>query len=208
MADSPVQRLLATLPKGSGGVSDTWQQAVTALTLSSTNGRNETDSQVVDHLTRLGSQLAALQSATQAQTSKVNENTKALYESSQSRGATSVLADAGKMAAGVFGSGLFLSPILSGILKLFGSKGTPSVPELVRYEKPAPIQLSATLRSATERVVEDRNAYSRQVAQTPVTIQVQAIDSRSFLDHSDAIARAVKQALLESHDLGQVIREL
>ena len=41
-----------------------------------------------------------------------------------------------------------------------------------------------------------------------VQIQVNAIDSKSFLDHSDAIAEAVRQALLNSHSLGDVIAEL
>jgi hypothetical protein len=34
---------------------------------------------------------------------------------------------------------------------------------------------------------------------------VNAIDSKSFIDHSDAIAEAVRQALLNSHALGDVI---
>ena len=41
-----------------------------------------------------------------------------------------------------------------------------------------------------------------------VTVQVQAIDSRSFLDHSDEIARAVREAILNSHALGSVVSEL
>ncbi len=45
-------------------------------------------------------------------------------------------------------------------------------------------------------------------ASTPVVVQVQTIDSRSFLDHREEIASAVKQALLESHGLGDVMREV
>lgn len=41
-----------------------------------------------------------------------------------------------------------------------------------------------------------------------VVVQVQAIDSRSFLDHSEAIAEAVKKSLLESHGLGDALKEL
>ncbi len=41
-----------------------------------------------------------------------------------------------------------------------------------------------------------------------VTVQVQAIDSRSFLDHSDEIARAVREAILNAHSLGDVVSEL
>jgi hypothetical protein len=41
----------------------------------------------------------------------------------------------------------------------------------------------------------------------PITIQVQAIDSRSFTDHSSEIAKAVREALLNGHSLGDVVAE-
>jgi len=41
-----------------------------------------------------------------------------------------------------------------------------------------------------------------------VTIQVNAMDSQSFLDHSDDIANAVKQAILNSNSLNDVISAL
>jgi hypothetical protein len=41
-----------------------------------------------------------------------------------------------------------------------------------------------------------------------ITVNVQAIDSRSFLDHSDAIANAVREAILNAHPLGEVVREI
>jgi hypothetical protein len=34
------------------------------------------------------------------------------------------------------------------------------------------------------------------------------MDSRSFMDHSDEIARAVREALLNAHSLGDVVSEL
>ena len=43
---------------------------------------------------------------------------------------------------------------------------------------------------------------------TQITVQVQAMDSQSFLDHSDDIAMAVRQAMLESTTLNDVIREV
>ena len=45
-------------------------------------------------------------------------------------------------------------------------------------------------------------------APTQVTVNVQAMDSKSFLDHSDDIARAVKQAILSSHSLNDVLSEI
>jgi hypothetical protein len=41
---------------------------------------------------------------------------------------------------------------------------------------------------------------------TQITVQVQAMDSQSFLDHSDDIAAAVRQAMLTSTTLNDVIR--
>jgi len=41
-----------------------------------------------------------------------------------------------------------------------------------------------------------------------ITIQVQAMDSRSFLDHSADIAQAVKEAILNSNSLNDVLSEL
>jgi hypothetical protein len=41
-----------------------------------------------------------------------------------------------------------------------------------------------------------------------ITVNVQAMDSQSFLDHSDDIAQAVRQAMLTSTTLNDVIREV
>jgi hypothetical protein len=54
------------------------------------------------------------------------------------------------------------------------------------------------------RVVESRVEGG---AASQVVVQVQAMDSRSFLDHRDEIASAVRQALMESHGLGTVLSE-
>ena len=50
-------------------------------------------------------------------------------------------------------------------------------------------------------------------SQTPsaapqITIQVQAMDSRSFLDHSQDIAQAVREAMLNMHSLNDVVSDL
>lgn len=41
-----------------------------------------------------------------------------------------------------------------------------------------------------------------------VTIQVQAMDSRSFLDHSAEIAQAVREAMLNMHSLNDVVSDI
>jgi hypothetical protein len=45
-------------------------------------------------------------------------------------------------------------------------------------------------------------------AATGVTVQVNAMDSRSFLDRSSDIATAVRQAILNSHSINDVLSEL
>ena len=51
-------------------------------------------------------------------------------------------------------------------------------------------------------------ATSASASTTQITVQVQAMDSQSFLDHSDDIALAVRQAMLQSTVLNDVIREV
>ncbi len=41
-----------------------------------------------------------------------------------------------------------------------------------------------------------------------ITVQVQAMDSRSFMDHSQDIAKAVRDAMLNMHSLNDVISDL
>jgi predicted nucleotide-binding protein len=41
-----------------------------------------------------------------------------------------------------------------------------------------------------------------------ITVQVQAMDSRSFMDHSHDIAAAVREAMLNMHALNDVISDL
>jgi hypothetical protein len=40
-----------------------------------------------------------------------------------------------------------------------------------------------------------------------VTIQIQALDSRSIMDRRDDIANAVKEAMLQSHPINDVVAE-
>ena len=117
------------------------------------------------------------------------------------------------MALSFLSSGFGLVNLIG---KLFGGGGGEELPELVRYSLPPPVNLEAGLTplqgiqpiryasDALPRAVDTAPA----VATTPVTIQVQAMDSRSFLDHSGEIAQAVREALLNSHALSDVVQEL
>lgn len=59
--------------------------------------------------------------------------------------------------------------------------------------------------SGARQYADDRTAQGRA---SQITVNVQAMDSRSFLDHSDEIARAVREAMLNMHPLNDVVSDL
>ena len=175
-------------------------------------------------LLSLAEQLQRMEAAAQAAAETTKENTKAVEASTNARGSGSgsVLGAVGTTVEGVVGSGLGLSPLLTGLLSLFGGGGGASEPPpaLVRFALPAALNATAGVSDAapgrtfpvdygqggTERpVAADRHASA---IPTQITVQVQAMDSQSFLDHSNDIALAVRRAMLESSVLNDVIREI
>ena len=121
------------------------------------------------------------------------------------------------IASAIFKNALGMVPLARAVLSLFGGGGEEEPPPLVKYALPAPLRLDA---ASTEGTVQGMDygqdglprAYAGSTAanQTPaqVTVQVQAMDSRSFLDHKDDIARAVREAMLSMHPLNDVVSEL
>ena len=107
-----------------------------------------------------------------------------------------------------------LSPLLGGLLSLFGGGGqTLAAP--TPFMLPAPVQSQAGLTASAPGQVapvsygETGQPRAQSASASPqVTIQVNAMDSQSFLDHSDDIAMAVKQAILNSNSLNDVISDL
>jgi predicted nucleotide-binding protein len=93
----------------------------------------------------------------------------------------------------------------------------------VQYAAPPPLIIEATnprgaitgstwaatgaRASGTEASAEPIKQEAAPAA-PQITIQVQAMDSRSFLDHSGDIARAVREAMLNMHSLNDVINDL
>jgi hypothetical protein len=119
----------------------------------------------------------------------------------------------GKTAGMVTG----LGPLVTGLMKLFGSSGEVQSPApLVPFLPPASVSVEAGLSADRQftAISYGQNGIARPQAPTPgtsapqVNITVQAMDSRSFLDHSEDIARAVRDAMLHSHSLNDVVAEL
>jgi hypothetical protein len=171
-----------------------------------------------DGLSALTAEFAALRSAHERQTAAVTENTKATLERA-SVPAREALRTAGgiltEATGGLGGTGL--AALAAGLMRLFARGSDPAPAALPVLASPAPVYVEAALPTAENpafsEVARDHSGLSRRVSFQPagqpaVTIQVNAIDSRSFLDHSDQIARAVRQALLNSHSLRDVVGEL
>jgi hypothetical protein len=113
-----------------------------------------------------------------------------------------------------FGGGL--SPLVSGLAGLFGSGGSSEVAQLMPYMAPPSVNVNAGISGGAAGVFAadtadggmPRPAPAAQNAAAQITVQVQAMDSQSFLDHSNDIAMAVRQAMLESSSLNDVIRDV
>jgi hypothetical protein len=171
--------------------------------------RGSSRSRVGDQLAVITQQLDLLRTVQQSQADLVGQNTKAVSDNT-----ASAVASAAKGVGGALLNGFGVSPIVSGLLKLFGggSSSSPAEVALPKYAAPGAVRLDAGLVggevAAVDRGVGDRVRVPGGAASTQVTVQVNAMDSRSFLDRSDEIAKAVRLAMLESHAINDVVAEL
>lgn len=193
---------------------------------------------------RLRGQVETLASLTSLQNERIRENTDAVTQNTGSRGTGSSVANASRSILSTIGGGLFLSPLINGIARLFRGSSNQEVEPLTPATRPTPMNLEAglfsnrvptafdfdqfgkprgigpagldlaSLSAAQQRFSPDvsapyTDALNRPTgsAQTNVTIQIQALDSRSILDRSDDIARALREAVLHSHSVNDVINE-
>lgn len=195
---------------GSGGASGTPSDALTGLLLGSANDARA-------QITALTSQITSLSTAQQTQIGVTQDNTQAVAQNTSTKSSgSSIGSTVGSVATSLFGGGLTLSPIVSGLLKLLGGDDSQSSPApLTRFALPAPVQYDAGLTGISPAQVvpvsygQTGQARPQQAGpSSQINIQVSAMDSRSFMDHSDEIARAVKQAMLSSNSLNDVIADL
>ncbi|MBK9170642.1 MAG: hypothetical protein IPM24_24705 [Bryobacterales bacterium] len=141
-----------------------------------------------------------------------------------------VTRNAGSAALSFLTSGFGLSPLVTSLASLFrrGDREEAAAP-LIRYALPPPVRFDAINSreggnspfgfaavdygaGPQPRAIQIQTETVRAAAPVnpvpQITIQVQAMDSRSFLDHSDDIARAVRDAMLNIHPLNDVIQDL
>jgi hypothetical protein len=227
MAKSKWEDLLPGSSAGSASRSDLLGQ-LAASTGSATGGgaggsiggslNQSGNSDVTEQLTSLTSQITSLTSIQQSQISALQDNTQAVTQNTSSKaGSGSSVGSTVESAASSFlGGGLSsLSPLIGGLLSLFGGGGSQTLAAPSPFMLPAPVQLGAGVTASApgqaapvsySNTGQPRSQSAGASAQ--VTIQVNAMDSQSFLDHSDDIANAVKQAILNSNSLNDVISAL
>lgn len=183
------QILSALLPQGAGGFADT--------------------------LTELTRNLGNLVPASQLQAEALLANTQAIAQNStaHNNAATDTIGQvASTLTGGLLGG---LSPILSGVMSLFEGGGSSTPAPLTTYIPPPSLHFQAanapgpTAEGADYGQSGAPRTMSNAPQSTPqITVQVQAMDSRSFIDHSHDIATAVREAMLNLHSLNDVISDL
>lgn len=132
------------------------------------------------------------------------------------KGALGFLAGGLEQGGGIgslFKSGLGLSPLAGSLIGLFrGGDKEASDPALEPFALPPPISIERAngplpgLASTVAEAGGGVRATGSPAAQ--VVVNVQALDSQSFMDRSHDIARAVRDAMLHMHPVNDVIDEL
>jgi hypothetical protein len=108
------------------------------------------------------------------------------------------------------GGGLFgLSPILAGLRALVGGGSQAPLPALTKYVAPEALSVSLGLGDGGRQLGAVSYGQNGAPRMAPaITVNVNAIDSRSFSDHSETIARVVREAMLNSGALADVMGEI
>ena len=198
---------------------------VTALLGGSSSGSTggSGNSALTTQLTTITQQLQQLQTINQTQIQTLEANTTAVGQNTSTKGSGggSTASSVGSDLESALGFGLGLSPLISGLVSLFGGGGSSQPAPLVPFIAPPSVSATAGISSSTSGafavdtadgglprgVPSTGSTASAAPAQTTqITVQVNALDSQSFLDHSDDIAQAVRQAMLTSTTLNDVIR--
>ena len=216
MAKNPTTEVTALLGGSSGSVG----QVLTSAAPGGTNvaaGGSGSSSALNDQLTTIASQLQQLQTINQAQIASIEANTGALNTSTSTKGSGgSTAGSIGNTLLDTLGLGSGLSPLISGLIGLFSGGGGGTQTTVTPYIQPLPVNLTAGFTGASAGGASGADygegGVPRQTtaasAQQQITVQVQAMDSQSFLDHSNDIAAAVRKAMLETSVLNDVIREV
>jgi len=216
MADSSLEEVINTIaPTRRPGIPN--PPAISA-SVSSDNG------DLTTALSQVGQQISQLQSAYQQQADLITANTEAVQSNTSSKGG-SVASTVGGVASSLLGGGLgLLSPLISGIESLFGGSSTPA--PLPVYTPPPPLDITGALQAvpssaqassasgatspapAAQAPAPAAGSTSQANSAPQITVNVNAMDSQSFMDRSTDIANAVREAMLNMHPINDVVARL
>jgi hypothetical protein len=166
-------------------------------------------------LSQAGQQIQQLQTAYQQQANLITENTQALQSNTSSKSGTSAGGVLGGIASNLLGGFGLLSPIISGIASLFGGSSSPA--PLPIYTPPPPVSISGVVQatpvpsqsSGSGAGSAPSSSSGNQTSNsTQITVNVSAMDSQSFMDRSNDIASAVREAMLNMHPINNVVADL
>ena len=177
-------------------------------------GASSNSGDLSNSLSQAGQQIAQLQSAYQQQVNLIAENTQAIQSNTSAQAGHSSGGAIGHVASSLFGGALgFLSPLVSGIASLLGG-GSATPAALPIYTPPSPVSINAVVSapppqsSAAASSVSPSSPAGRQAPAPQITVNVNAMDSQSFMDRSNDIASAVRAAMLNMHPINDVVAEL
>lgn len=216
MAKNPTSEITGLLGGSSGSVAQVFSATTPGGSNVAVGGGSSTASALTDQLTTIATQLQELQTINQSQMASIEANTSALNTNTSTKGSETPTAESiGSTLLDTLGLGSGLSPLISGLMGLFGGGGS-SQTTVTPYLQPLPVNLTAgftgSAAGAASGVDFGEGSVPRQTtattAQQQITVQVQAMDSQSFLDRSNDIAAAVRKAMLETSALNDVIREV
>lgn len=154
----------------------------------------------------------------------LSQNTKAMQQSREAIGAgrsllTGLFSSLGRGggSSGLLGSGLGLVPLGLRIAGLF-RKRRAEPQSFSPFELPPSLSLEVAntdnILAGFSRVARKQTGEIKVIpqeilaAQPQITVNVNAMDTQSFLDHSEDIAGALRDAMLHMHPVNDVIGEL
>ena len=108
-------------------------------------------------------------------------------------------------------AGFGLAPIVSGLLGLFGG-GKSAPPPLPLYWAPQRIHAQAGIQGGVVTGADSNQSgmprANAAFSQPQITLNIQAMDTQSIMNRSTDIAQAVRQAMLQSHPINDVVADL
>jgi hypothetical protein len=210
MADTNLQELLSVLNmRVALPGSSTGAPAADAIPAAS-DSRGE---RLVGEMGRLAAQIEELRQATTTQIDSLQGHTEAISRADRRDSSGGVAGVLGHVFSSTLASGFGLAPLFSGLFGLFGSGSKPDTASpLPKFSLPEAVNVEAGLTGSREFApagyAQDGRARALPAAAQQIQIHVNAMDSRSFMDRSDDIAKAVKEAMLNSHSLNDVVADL